>query len=250
MTPSRVGVYVNNQLVRVEQLPPSVYQLDHLPLPVGAGDTRRRPRCVRRRAAVRLVVYISGSSRAAYSGSRPAGAERSSDFLPAEMRPHGDGPHRIRLTDSVWSVDSSKRDRASPAAAGHRRARTVRRRRGHRRVQSQRDHWRLRVCRLRVPATVRRRAGGEELLVRCDALVEIRAGHPRAIRPRSAPRPRRLSLGATWQSLQCTRRTDGQAWRRDGLLSVNAMQPALTATTLRRPWYWVLRERRHLARLA
>ena len=39
-TPSRVDLYVNNQLVRSVQLPPGAYQLANLALPTGAADTR------------------------------------------------------------------------------------------------------------------------------------------------------------------------------------------------------------------
>lgn len=39
-TPSRVEVYVNDQLVRVADLPPGSYELDRLRLPTGAADTR------------------------------------------------------------------------------------------------------------------------------------------------------------------------------------------------------------------
>ena len=39
-TPSRVDVYVNNQLVRTLQVQPGAYELANLALPTGASDTR------------------------------------------------------------------------------------------------------------------------------------------------------------------------------------------------------------------
>lgn len=106
MTPSRVEVYVNNQLVRVEQLPPGVYSLDHLPLPVGAGDTRVVVRdAFGSEQDFSSAYYISQGvlGRGVQQFSYSAGAERLNQFdsswsygSPAFL-----GLHRIGLTDAL-----------------------------------------------------------------------------------------------------------------------------------------------------
>jgi len=106
MTPSRVEVYVNNQLVRVEQLPPGVYQLDHLPLPVGAGDTRVVVRdAFGGEQAFASSFYISQGilARGVQQFSYAAGAERLDQFYSSWSygRPMATGLHRIGLTDSL-----------------------------------------------------------------------------------------------------------------------------------------------------
>ncbi len=150
---------------------------------------RRRPRCVRRRAAVRLVVLHQPGDprarRAAVLVRRRRGAARSVFVQLGVRRPHGDGPasHRADRFGHGRRTVRSGIERRQRRPHGHRQARTVRRRRGHRRVQPQRHRCRLRlVARLRVHlAAVRRFAGGEELLVRLrDALVEICAGASQA----------------------------------------------------------------------
>lgn len=106
MTPSRVEVYVNNQLVRVEQLPPGVYQLDHLPLPVGAGDTRVVVRdAFGGEQQFDSSFYISQGilARGVQQFSYAAGAERLDQFASSWSYggPMATGLHRIGLTDSV-----------------------------------------------------------------------------------------------------------------------------------------------------
>jgi outer membrane usher protein len=106
MTPSRIEVYVNNQLVRVEQLPPGVYQLDHLPLPVGAGDTRVVVRdAFGGEQTVDSSFYISQGvlARGVQQFSYSAGAERNGQFESSWSygRPVVAGLHRVGLTDSI-----------------------------------------------------------------------------------------------------------------------------------------------------
>ncbi len=106
MTPSRVEVYVNNQLVRVEQLPPGVYQLDHLPLPVGAGDTRVVVRdAFGGEQAFSSSFYISQGvlARGVQQFSYAAGAERQNQFDSSWSYggAMATGLHRIGLTDSL-----------------------------------------------------------------------------------------------------------------------------------------------------
>jgi outer membrane usher protein len=106
MTPSRVEVYVNNQLVHVEQLPPGVYQLDHLPLPVGAGDTRVVVRdAFGGEQQFNSSFYISQGilARGVQQFSYSAGAERLDQFSSSWSYggPMAAGLHRIGLTDSV-----------------------------------------------------------------------------------------------------------------------------------------------------
>jgi outer membrane usher protein len=106
MTPSRVEVYVNNQLVRVEQLPPGVYNLDHLPLPVGAGDTRVVVRdAFGGEQQFASTFYISEGvlARGVQQFSYAAGAERLDQFVSSWTYggPMATGLHRIGLTDSL-----------------------------------------------------------------------------------------------------------------------------------------------------
>lgn len=105
MTPSRVEVYVNNQLVRVEQLPPGVYSLDHLPLPVGAGDTRVVVRdAFGAEQNFNSAYYISQGvlGRGIQQFSYSAGAERLNQFDSSWSygSPAFVGLHRIGVTDS------------------------------------------------------------------------------------------------------------------------------------------------------
>ncbi len=121
MTPSRVEVYVNNQLVRVEQLPPGVYQLDHLPLPVGAGDTRVVVRdAFGGEQQFDSSFYISQGilARGVQQFSYAAGAERLDQFYSSWSygRPMATGLHRIGLTDSV--TVGGRFEAASDVASG------------------------------------------------------------------------------------------------------------------------------------
>jgi outer membrane usher protein len=106
MTPSRLEVYVNNQLVRVEQLPPGVYQLDHLPLPVGAGDTRVVVRdAFGGEQSFSSSFYISQGvlGRGVQQFSYATGAERLDQFDSSWSygRAVATGLHRIGLSDSL-----------------------------------------------------------------------------------------------------------------------------------------------------
>ena len=105
-TPSRVEVYVNDQLLRVEQIPPGTYELNHVPLPVGAANTR----VVVRDAFggqqefdssyyVSAGVLARGLQQFAYSG----GVERRDPFGASWSygRPAVLGVHRIGITDAI-----------------------------------------------------------------------------------------------------------------------------------------------------
>ncbi len=106
MTPSRVEVYVNDQLVRVEQLPPGVYQLNHLPLPVGATDTRVVVRdAFGGQQEFNSSYYVSAGAlaRGVQQFSYSAGVERLRPFDSsfAYGRPVLLGLHRVGLTDHL-----------------------------------------------------------------------------------------------------------------------------------------------------
>ncbi len=106
MTPSRVEVYVNDQLVRVEQLPPGVYQLNHLPLPVGAADTRVVVRdAFGGEQTFASSYYVSQGvlGRGLQQFSYSAGSERLNQFDSSWSygRPMLLGLHRVGLTDAL-----------------------------------------------------------------------------------------------------------------------------------------------------
>ena len=94
MTPSRVEIYVNDQLVRVEQLPPGVYQLNHLPLPVGAGNTRVVVRdAFGGQPGVRLfVLHQRGSAGTRSSAIRHFGRHGAAATLRIELCVWRSGP--------------------------------------------------------------------------------------------------------------------------------------------------------------
>ncbi len=105
MTPSRVEVYVNNQLVRVEQLPPGVYKLNDLPLPVGAADTRVVVRdAFGGEQTFASSYYISAGllGRGLQQYAYAAGVERQRLFQSSwdYGRPVALALHRVGLTDS------------------------------------------------------------------------------------------------------------------------------------------------------
>ncbi len=109
MTPSRVEIYVNDQLVRVEQLPPGVYQLNHLPLPVGAGNTRVVVRdAFGGQQEFDSSYYISAGvlARGVQQFWYSAGMERLRPFESsfAYGGPVLLGLHRVGLTDSVTTA--------------------------------------------------------------------------------------------------------------------------------------------------
>ena len=106
MTPSRVEIYVNNQLVRVEQLPAGVYQLNNLPLPVGSADTRVVVRdAFGGEQSYSSSYYISQNvlGRGVQQFSYTAGAERLDAFDTSWEygQPMLLGLHRFGLTNSV-----------------------------------------------------------------------------------------------------------------------------------------------------
>jgi outer membrane usher protein len=109
MTPSRVEVYVNDQLVRVEQLPPGLYQLNRLPLPVGAGNTRVVVRdAFGGQQEFNSSYYISAGvlARGVQQFSYSAGVERLRPFDSslAYGGPVLFGLHRLGLTDSITTA--------------------------------------------------------------------------------------------------------------------------------------------------
>lgn len=105
-TPSRVELFVNNQLVRVAQLQPGSYELANLVLPTGAGNTRVVVRDafggVQEFGSAHYVstaILARGLQQFQYA----VGAERRSPF--DSIWNYGDlvvaGVHRLGLTDSV-----------------------------------------------------------------------------------------------------------------------------------------------------
>jgi outer membrane usher protein len=109
MTPSRLEVYVNDQLVRVEQLPPGLYQLNRLPLPVGAGNTRVVVRdAFGGQQEFNSSYYISAGvlAQGVQQFSYSAGVERLRPF-DSSLTYRGPvlfGLHRVGLTDSVTTA--------------------------------------------------------------------------------------------------------------------------------------------------
>jgi outer membrane usher protein len=106
MTPSRVEIYVNDQLVRVEQLRPGLYKLNRLPLPVGSADTRVVVRdAFGGEQSFASSYYISQGvlGRGLQQFSYSVGAERLRVFESswAYGRPVLLGLHRVGLTDAV-----------------------------------------------------------------------------------------------------------------------------------------------------
>lgn len=106
MTPSRVEVYVNDQLVRVEQLPPGVYQLNQLPLPVGTANTRVVVRdAFGGQQEFDSSYYISAGvlARGLHQFAYSAGVERLRPFEASWEygRAAVLGLHRYGVTDSV-----------------------------------------------------------------------------------------------------------------------------------------------------
>ena len=105
-TPSRVDLYVNNQLVRSLQVPPGAYQLANLALPTGAADTRVVVRDAfggQQEFGGSYYVTTSILSRGLQQFQYAFGAERLRPF--DTMWDYG-GPvltstHRIGLTDAL-----------------------------------------------------------------------------------------------------------------------------------------------------
>lgn len=105
-TPSRVELYVNNQLVRSLQLPPGAYQLANLALPTGAADTRVVVRDAfggQQEFGGSYYVTTSILSRGLQQFQYAFGAERLRPFdtLWDYGRPVLTGTHRIGLTDAL-----------------------------------------------------------------------------------------------------------------------------------------------------
>ena len=105
-TPSRVDLYVNNQLVRSLQVPPGAYQLANLALPTGAADTRVVVRDAfggQQEFGGSYYVTTSILSRGLQQFQYAFGAERVRPFdtLWDYGRPVLTGTHRIGLTDAV-----------------------------------------------------------------------------------------------------------------------------------------------------
>jgi outer membrane usher protein len=105
-TPSRVDLYVNNQLVRSLQLPPGAYQLSNLALPTGAANTRVVVRDAfggQQEFGGAYYVTTSILSRGLQQFQYAFGAERLRQFdtLWEYGRPVLTGAHRIGLTDAI-----------------------------------------------------------------------------------------------------------------------------------------------------
>ena len=105
-TPSRVDLYVNDQLVRSLQLPPGAYQLSHLALPTGAANTRVVVRDAfggQQEFGGAYYVTTSILSRGLQQFQYAVGAERLRQFdtLWNYGRPVLTGAHRIGLTDAL-----------------------------------------------------------------------------------------------------------------------------------------------------
>ena len=105
-TPSRVDLYVNNQLVRSLQLPPGAYQLSNLALPTGAANTRVVVRDAfggQQEFGGAYYVTTSILSRGLQQFQYAFGAERLRQFdtLWEYGRPVLTGTHRIGLTDAI-----------------------------------------------------------------------------------------------------------------------------------------------------
>ena len=105
-TPSRVDLYVNNQLVRSVQLPPGAYQLANLALPTGAADTRVVVRDAfggQQEFGGSYYVTTSILSRGLQQFQYAFGAERLRQFdtLWDYGRPVFTGTHRIGITDAL-----------------------------------------------------------------------------------------------------------------------------------------------------
>jgi outer membrane usher protein len=105
-TPSRVDLYVNNQLVRSVQLPPGAYQLANIALPTGAADTRVVVRDAfggQQEFGGSYYVTTSILSRGLQQFQYAFGAERLRQFdtLWDYGRPVLTGTHRIGITDAL-----------------------------------------------------------------------------------------------------------------------------------------------------
>ncbi len=105
-TPSRVDLYVNNQLVRSLHVPPGAYQLANLALPTGAADTRVVVRDAfggQQEFGGSYYVTTSILSRGLQQFQYAFGAERLRQFdsLWAYGQPVLAGTHRIGLTDAL-----------------------------------------------------------------------------------------------------------------------------------------------------
>ena len=87
-TPSRVDLYVNNQLVRTLQLPPGAYQLTNLALPAGAADTR-------------VVVRDAFGGEQEFGGSYYVTTSILSKGL--HQYQYAIGAERLRPFDTLWS---------------------------------------------------------------------------------------------------------------------------------------------------
>lgn len=105
-TPSRVDVYVNNQLLRSVQVQPGAYELANLALPTGAGDTRVVVRDAfggEQQFGGSYYVTTSVLSRGLQQFQYAFGAERLRlfDTLWDYGRPVFTGTHRVGLTDAI-----------------------------------------------------------------------------------------------------------------------------------------------------
>lgn len=105
-TPSRVELYVNNQLVRSVQVQPGAYELANLALPTGAADTRVVVRDAfggRQEFGGSYYVTTSILARGLQQYQYAFGAERLRPF--DTLWDYGGavftGTHRVGLTDSV-----------------------------------------------------------------------------------------------------------------------------------------------------
>ena len=105
-TPSRVELYVNNQLVRSLQVQPGSYELANLALPTGAADTRVVVRDAfggEQSFGGSYYVTTSVLARGLHQYQYAVGAERLRPFdtIWAYGRPIATGTHRVGLTDAV-----------------------------------------------------------------------------------------------------------------------------------------------------
>lgn len=105
-TPSRVDVYVNDQLLRSVQVQPGAYELANLALPTGATDTRIVVRDAfggEQEFGGSYYVTTSVLARGLQQFQYAAGVERLRPFdsLWAYGRPVVTGTHRVGLTDGL-----------------------------------------------------------------------------------------------------------------------------------------------------
>ena len=105
-TPSRLDVYVNNQLVRTLQVQPGAYELANLALPTGAADTRVVIRDAfggEQEFGGSLYVTTSILAKGLHQYQYAAGVERLRPFdsLWDYGRPVVTAAHRVGVTDAV-----------------------------------------------------------------------------------------------------------------------------------------------------